>query len=131
MQSRFYLSLLLLILTGIILCYGCGGGDNSGIVPNNVINPNTTDNQVNNIISTTTPVLVTKPAQGYLIVTNSVTDEGDNVENLDILDVPANNIDETGNQTFIQQVADTLKEDPLIWNSPQMQDLYNTLNPLC
>jgi len=47
---------------------------------------------------------------------------------LNILDVPANNIDETGNQPFIQQVADTLKEDPLIWNSPQMQDLYNTLN---
>ena len=94
MQKRFYLSLLLVILTGIILCYGCGG-NNTGYTQVNV-----TADPINNITSspTPTPVLVQKPVSGYLLVTSSVTDEGDNVENLNIFDLPATEPDESGNQ---------------------------------
>jgi len=109
----------------VIFLSNCGGGGNSSVVPNT--NP-TTENPVSYTNPTPTPILVTKPAEGYLLVTNSVTDEGDNVENLKVFDVPAFKVDTSGNQPFIQQVADTLKEDPQTWNSPQIQELYSALN---
>jgi hypothetical protein len=117
-----HFSIILLLIICLIIS-GCGG--NSGIVSGTVSNPVSND-----IISTPTPtpVLIQKPAEGYLLVTNSVTDEGDNVENLKVFDVPATKPDESGNQPFIQQLADTLKEDPQTWNSPQIQELYNQLN---
>jgi len=109
----------------VIFLSNCGGGGNSSVVPNT--NP-TTENPVSYTNPTPTPILVTKPAEGYLLVTNSITDEGDNVENLKVFDVPAFKVDTSGNQPFIQQVADTLKEDPQTWNSPQIQELYSALN---
>lgn len=129
MFKKVYYHLVILVLLGItILVSNCGGGGNSSIVPGTVTDPGTNPNSVNNTIPTPTPILVTKPAEGYLFVTNSMIEDGDKIENLNVLDVPANKPDEAGNQPFIQQVADTLKEDPQVWNSPQIQELYNALN---
>ena len=118
-----YSFIFILSVFGFILV-SCGS-DNSGIVAN--INP--TNNPSDIINPTPTPILISKPVQGYMYVTSSVTEEGENIEDINILDVPAFQPDSSGNEPLVSQVFNSLKQDyPEDWAKPEIQELYNQLN---
>ena len=121
------------VLTVMILCLvcqvNCGAGGNTGVIPNP--NTNNTDNpsSLTNSTPTPTPVLVQKPIQGYIYATNTTTDEGEIIPSINVLDVPAYQADSSGNEPFITQFSNSLKQDyPEDWAKPEIQELYAQLN---
>ncbi|MEQ8169225.1 MAG: hypothetical protein ABRQ38_10040 [Candidatus Eremiobacterota bacterium] len=119
------LALVIALICAIFLS-SCGGGGNSSAVPNT--NP-AVENPVNYINPTPTPVLTNKPVSGYIYANNIITDEGETVPCINILDVPACQADSSGNEPFVTQVLNSLQQDyPEEWAKPSIQDLYTQLN---
>jgi hypothetical protein len=120
-----YIYLILIILTiGFVL--GSCGGDNSGLSPNINSNPTNSSSLIN---PTPTPVLSNVPVSGYIFANNIVTDEGETISSINILDVPAFQSNASGNEPFVTQVANSLKEDyPEDWAKAEIQELYAQLN---
>ena len=110
----------------VIFLSNCGGGGNSSVVPNT--NP-TTENPVSYTNPTPTPVLIQKPIQGYIYAGNITTEDGETVPNINVLDVSAFQTDSSGNEPFVTQVANSLKEDyPEDWAKSEVQELYAQLS---
>jgi len=81
------------------------------------------------VTSTPTPVLIQKPIQGYIYSYNTVTEDGETVPCINILDVPACQNDASGNESFIAQVSNNLKQNyPEDWAKDDIQELYAQLN---
>jgi len=73
--------------------------------------------------------IVQKPIQGYIYATNTTTDEGEIIPSINVLDVPAYQADSSGNEPFITQFSNSLKQDyPEDWAKPEIQELYAQLN---
>ncbi|MEQ8186980.1 MAG: hypothetical protein ABRQ39_03320 [Candidatus Eremiobacterota bacterium] len=126
-RGYFYTAILLIISIGFIIS-SCGGGSNNGTLP--VTNTNTSiDSNPSVVTSTPTPVLIQKPIQGYIYSYNTVTEDGETVPCINILDVPACQNDASGNESFITQVSNNLKQDyPEDWKKPEIQELYAQLS---
>jgi hypothetical protein len=120
-----YIYLILIILTiGFVL--GSCGGDNSGSSPNINSNPTNSSSLIN---PSPTPVLSNVSVSGYIFANNIVTDEGETISSINILDVPAFQSNASGNEPFVTQVANSLKEDyPEDWAKAEIQELYAQLN---
>ena len=111
----------------LILLSNCGGGGNSAIVPSSGITP--TENAVSYTGPTPTPVLTNKPVSGYIYANNTVNEDGENFPGINVLDVPAFQSDSSGNESFVSQVSNVLKEDyPEDWAKTEVQELYAQLN---
>ncbi|MEQ8222475.1 MAG: hypothetical protein ABRQ37_09260 [Candidatus Eremiobacterota bacterium] len=79
--------------------------------------------------STPIPSLVTKPVKGFIYGYNTVTEEGENISNINIFDVPAYSPDSSGNVPLVSQVSSYLQQEyPQEFNNPDIQELYNRLN---
>jgi hypothetical protein len=116
---------VILAVICVIFLSNCGGGGNSSVVPNT--NP-TTENPVS-YTNTPTPVLIQKPIQGYIYAGNITTEDGETVPNINVLDVSACQTDSSGNEPFVTQVANSLKEDyPEDWAKSEVQELYAQLS---
>ncbi len=126
-RGYFYTAILLIISIGCIIS-SCGGGSNNGTLP--VTNTNSTiDSNPSAVTSTPTPVLIQKPIQGYIYGNNITTEDGETVPCINVLDVSAFQEDSSGNQPFVTQVANSLKEDyPEDWAKADVQELYAQLN---
>jgi len=126
-RGYFYTAILLIISIGFIFS-SCSGGSNDGTLP--VTNTNTSiDSNPSVVTSTLTPVLIQKPIQGYIYSYNTVTEDGETVPYINILDVPAFQNDASGNESFIAQVSNNLKQDyPEDWKKPEIQELYAQLS---
>jgi hypothetical protein len=111
----------------LILLSFCGCGGNSGIGPSSGITP--TQNPVNYTLPTPTPVLTNVSVSGYIYASNTTTEDGETIPGINILDVPASQTDESGNEPFLSQVINTLKQDyPEDWAKAEVQELYAQLN---
>jgi len=110
----------------IIFLSNCGGGGNSSVVPNT--NP-TTENPVSYTNPTPKPVLSNVNVSGYLYVNNTVTEDGETVPSISVLDVPACQSDSSGNESFLTQFSNSIKADyPEDWAKQDVQELYAQLN---
>ena len=110
----------------VIFLSNCGGGGNSSVVPNT--NP-TTENPVSYTNPTPTPVLSNVNVSGYLYVNNTVTEDGETVPGISVLDVPACQSDSSGNESFLTQFSNSIKADyPEDWAKAEIQELYAQLN---
>jgi len=110
----------------VIFLSNCGGGGNSSVVPNT--NP-TTENPVSYTNPTPTPVLSNVNVSGYLYVNNTVTEDGETVPSISVLDVPACQSDSSGNESFLTQFSNSIKADyPEDWAKAEIQELYAQLN---
>ncbi|MEQ8171803.1 MAG: hypothetical protein ABRQ38_23130 [Candidatus Eremiobacterota bacterium] len=110
----------------VIFLSNCGGGGNSAVVPNT--NP-TTENPVSYTNPTPTPVLSNVNVSGYLYVNNTVTEDGEIVPSISVLDVPACQSDSSGNESFLTQFSNSIKADyPEDWAKADIQELYAQLN---
>ncbi len=110
----------------VIFLSNCGGGGNSSVVPNT--NP-TTDEPVNYTNPTPTPVLSNVNVSGYLYINNTVTEDGETVPCINVIDVPACQADSSGNESFISQFSNSLQQDyPEDWAKADIQELYAQLN---
>ncbi len=122
-----YSSLIFVLLIGCIFV-SCGGGENNGTLPGTNTNSNI-DSNPSVVNSTPTPVLIQKPIQGYIYSYNTVTEDGDSVFCINVLDVPACQADSSGNEPFVTQMANSLKEDyPEDWATSDVQELYAQLS---
>ena len=123
--NYFFIALCLILTVIVIILSGCGSGGNSVVVSNT----DTTDNPVNYNNPTPTPVLTNVNVSGYIYASNTVTEDGETVPGISILDVPACQADASGNQPFVIQVSNSLQQDyPEDWQKPEVQELYNQLN---
>ncbi|MEQ8191730.1 MAG: hypothetical protein ABRQ39_27435, partial [Candidatus Eremiobacterota bacterium] len=78
---------------------------------------------------TPTPVLSNFNVSGYLYVNNTVTEDGETIPCINVIDVPACQADSSGNEPFVKQVANSLQQDyPEDWAKPDVQELYAQLN---
>jgi hypothetical protein len=86
--------------------------------------------QENSLISSTpTPSLITKPVKGYIYGYNTVTEEGENISNINVLDIPAYSPDSSGNVPLVSQVSSYLQQEyPQEFNNPDTQELCSKLN---
>jgi hypothetical protein len=102
---------------------GCGG--------NPVTNPSIPQQENTLISSTPTPSLITKPVKGFIYGYNTVTEEGETISNINILDVPAYSPDSSGNVPLVSQVSSYLQQEyPGEFNNPDVQELYSKLNAI-
>ncbi len=119
-----------LVFTLLIGCFfvSCGGGSNNGTLP--VTNTNASiDSNPSVITSTPTPVLENVSVSGYIYASNITTENGETIPCINVLDVPACRADSSGNEPFVSQVANSLKEDyPEDWANADVQELYAQLN---
>jgi len=89
----------------------------------------TTENPVSYTNPTPTPVLSNVNVSGYLYVNNTVTDEGETVPGISVLDVPACQSDSSGNESFLTQFSNSIEADyPEDWAKADVQELYAQLN---
>ncbi|MEQ8187261.1 MAG: hypothetical protein ABRQ39_04760 [Candidatus Eremiobacterota bacterium] len=126
-KIKLYSSYFVLILSiiSVITLTNCGGGGNSAVVPDT----NITDNPVSYTNPTPTPVLIQKPIQGYIYASNITTEDGETVPCINVFDVTACQADSSGNEPFVTQMANSLKEDyPEDWAKADIQELYTQLN---
>jgi hypothetical protein len=78
---------------------------------------------------TPTPSLISQPVKGYIYGYNTVTEEGENISNINVLDISAYNQDSSGNVPLVKQFSSYLQEEyPEDWNTPEIQKLYNRLD---
>jgi len=124
-MQRSFMTLILIVIIALLSNSGCGG--------NNVTLPVTDTNSINSpsclINPTPTPALSVKPVQGYIYANNITTEDGEIIPNISVIDVPAYQSDESGNEPFITQVSNSLQKDyPGDWARPEIQELYTQLN---
>jgi hypothetical protein len=124
-MQRSFTTLILIVIIALLSNSGCGG--------NNVTLPVTDTNSINSpsglINPTPTPALSVKPVQGYIYANNITTEDGEIIPNISVLDIPAYQSDESGNEPFITQVSNSLQKDyPGDWAKPEIQELYSQLN---
>jgi len=124
-MQRSFMTLILIVIIALLSNSGCGG--------NNVTLPVTDTNSINSpsglINPTPTPALSVKPVQGYIYANNITTEDGEIIPNISVIDVPAYQSDESGNEPFITQVSNSLQKDyPGDWVKPEIQELYAQLN---
>ncbi len=123
----FYSYLIFLLLIGCIFA-SCGGGSNNGTLPVTNTNSNI-DSNPSAVDSTPTPVLSNVSVSGYIYAGNTVTEDGETVPRINVIDVPAYQADSSGNQPFTEQVLNTLKDEyPEDWAKVEIQELYAQLN---
>ena len=122
-RGYFYPAILLIISIGFIIS-SCGGG-NTGIIPSSNANPN--PSEIPNF--TPTPILTNVSVSGYMYAGNITTEDGETIPSINVLDVPAYQADSSGNEPFITQFSNSLKQDyPEDWAKPEIQELYAQLN---
>jgi hypothetical protein len=102
---------------------GCGG---------NPVATTSLPQQENSLLSSTptpTPSLVSKPVKGFICGYNTITDGGETISNISVLEIPAYIPDSSGNLPLVSQFSDYLKEEyPQDWNTPEIQELNSKLN---
>jgi len=87
--------------------------------------------QENSLLSSTptpTPSLVSKPVKGFIYGYNTITEGGETISNISVLEIPAANPDSSGNVPLINQFSDYLRQEyPQDWNNPDIQELNSRL----
>ncbi len=122
-RGYFYPAILLIISIGLTIA-SCGGG-NTGIIPSSNANPN--PSEIPNF--TPIPILTNVSVSGYMYAGNITTEDGETIPSINVLDVPAYQADSSGNEPFITQFSNSLKQDyPEDWAKPEIQELYAQLN---
>ena len=113
--------LILIVLSSIILiAVSCGSSDSNFTSTNLNNTPSTFTN-------TPTPVLTSKPVSGYLYISNTSLEDGENIENINTLEIPAVNPDSSGSTPLLTQISNLQKENPDDWNSPDIKELCDKL----
>jgi len=121
-KSAIFYSYLIVILLIVCIFVSCGGGSNNGTLPGTTTNSNIDSSNPSSVNSTPTPVLIQKPIQGYIYSCNTITEDGEAVPCINILDVPALQSDMSGNESFIAQVSNNLKQDyPEDWAKAEVR----------
>jgi len=121
-SKNLHINLLLFILLSIIfIVVSCGGSDNTFISTNPV-----TDNP-SSFINTPTPALTSKPVNAYVYISNTSLEDGENIENINTLEIPAVNPDSSDSTPLLTQISNLQKENPDDWNSTDIKELCNKL----
>ena len=114
--------LLFVILSTILIAMSCGSSDNSFISTNpNIINTPST------FINTPTPALTSVPVSAYLYVSNTSLEDGENIANTIVSDIPLINPDLSGSTPLLTQISKLQQENPDDWNSPEIKELSDKL----
>lgn len=100
------LMLLFVLLSTIIIVVSCGGSDSS------FINTNQNVNTPVSFTYTPTPALTSVPVNAYLYLSNTSLEDGENVEQTTVLDIPAVNPDSSGSTPLLTQLSALQQENP-------------------
>jgi hypothetical protein len=122
LSRTFSILLLLFVLSIILIAVSCGGGDS------NLINTNQNINTPSISINTPTPVLTSKPVSAYLYISNTSLEDGENVANTTLLDIPAVNPDSSGSTPLLTQLSALQQENPQDWQGQDIKELYDKLS---
>ena len=108
-----YLLMSLMLVIVALIVGNCGGGDDTGAVPNVSGNSAQTQN------------LVSKEVSGYIFWAGSIpSPEGGNTERFVVLDNPL-----TGEENFLSELSSYLQEEnPDAWASSEVQSVYTQLS---
>ena len=113
--------LILSLLSIILIAVSCGSSDSNFTSTNLNNTPSTFTN-------TPTPALTYKPISGYLYISNTSLEDGENITNTTVLDIPAVNPDSSGSTPLLTQISNLQQENPDDWNSPDIKELYDKLS---
>lgn len=91
------------------------------------INTNQNSNTPVSFTYTPTPALTSVPVNGYLYISNTSFEDGENITNTSFLDIPAVNPDSSGSIPLLTQIFNLQQENPDDWNSPDIKELCDKL----
>ncbi len=114
--------LLFLILSTILIAVSCGSSDSS------FINTNQNVNTPVSFTYTPTPALTSVPVNAYLYLSNTSLEDGENVEQTTVLDIPAVNPDSSGSTPLLTQLSTLQQENPQDWQGEDMKELSDKLS---
>lgn len=114
--------LLFVILSTILIAVSCGGSDSS------FINTNQNVNTPVSFTYTPTPALTSVPVNAYVYLSNTSLEDGENVEQTTVLDIPAVNPDSSGSTPLLTQLSALQQENPQDWQGEDMKELSDKLS---
>lgn len=118
------LLLLFVVLSTILIVVSCGGNDSS------FINTNQNVNTPVSFTYTPTPALTSVPVNAYVYLSNTSLEDGENVEQTTVLDIPAVIPDSSGSTPLLTQLSALQQENPQDWQGEDMKELSDKLSAI-